>query len=150
MGFPPNGDTRTDDRCTRTERLALQNGVSILMLMPLRVLVADDSAVVRTALARRFRSAGAEVVEAASVAEAKAVDPGAVDVAVLDFDLGDGYGDAIAAHLHAVRPGLPLCFFTSSTQEAREKASPYGRIFTKPEQADQVIAWVLAAQRSMV
>ena len=111
-----------------------------------RVLVADDSAVVRIALVRRFKSAGLEVVEAASVKEAKAVDASAIDVAVLDFDLGDGYGDEIAAHLVASKPELPLCFFTSSTKDALEKAGPFGQIFGKPEQTDAVVAWVLSAR----
>ena len=112
--------------------------------MSRRILIADDSAVVRVALARRLRGAGLEVVEAASVAEAKRVDPSTLDAAVLDFDLGDGYGDAIAAHLVAGNPALPLCFFTSSTSDAKEKAAPYGQLFEKPEQTDAVIAWVLA------
>lgn len=127
-------------------QLALQIGVRILRIVAssFRVLLADDSAVVRVALARRFKSAGLEVVEAGSVKEAKALDPTTVDVAVLDFDLGDGYGDEIAAHLRASKPDLPLCFFTSSTKDAHDRAGPYGRIFTKPEQSDAVIGWVLA------
>jgi CheY-like chemotaxis protein len=111
--------------------------------MSRRVLVADDSAVVRAALVRRFENAGLEVVEAASVAEATAIDPATVDLAVLDFDLGDGYGDAIAAHLRAARPDLPLAFFTSSSAEATERGGSYGPIFAKPEKTEDVIAWVL-------
>jgi CheY-like chemotaxis protein len=114
-----------------------------------RVLVADDSAVVRVALVRRFKSAGLDVVEAASVAEAKALDPNEVDVAVLDFDLGDGYGDAIAAHLRARKSALPLCFFTSSSKDAQEKAGPFGPIFTKPEEADKAIAWALSQAQKL-
>jgi CheY-like chemotaxis protein len=114
-----------------------------------RVLVADDSAVVRVALVRRFKSAGLDVVEAASVAEAKALDPSQVDIAVLDFDLGDGYGDAIAAHLRAAKPTLPLCFFTSSSNDAHEKAGPFGPIFTKPEEADKAIAWAQAEAQKL-
>lgn len=132
-------------------QLALQNGVPILShVSSLRVLVADDSALVRVALVRRFKSAGLEVIEAVSVTAAKAVDPSTIDVAVLDFDLGDGYGDEIAAHLVASRPGLPICFFTSSTSEAQEKAGPYGHVFTKPGEADAVVAWVLGAHKSSV
>src|SRR6185295_11967021 len=123
------------------------NGVHILSpVSSFRVLVADDSAVVRVALARRFKNAGLEVVEAGCVKEAKAVDPSTIDVAVLDFDLGDGYGDEIAAHLRASAPSFPLCFFTSSTNDAHEKAGPYGRIFSKPEQSDAVVAWVISVR----
>jgi len=114
-----------------------------------RVLVADDSAVVRVALVRRFKSAGLDVVEAGSVAEAKALDASQVDVAVLDFDLGDGYGHAVAAHLRAVKPSVPLCFFTSSSKDAQEKAAPFGPIFTKPEEADKAIAWALSQAQNL-
>jgi len=110
--------------------------------MAFRVLVADDSAVVRMALVRRFKAAGLDVVEAASVAEAKRIDPTGIDVAVLDFDLGDGYGNEIAAHLKAGKADLPMCFFTSSSAEARVAVEGYGQIFKKPDDSDAVIAWV--------
>lgn len=120
----------------------------ILIVMSSRVLVADDSAVVRVALVRRFKSAGLEVVEAASVAEAKRVDPATVDLAVLDFDLGDGYGSEIAEHLVTSRSDLPVCFFTTSTKDAEERAAPYGPIFAKPDQTDDLLGWVLAQVES--
>lgn len=110
--------------------------------MPRRVLVADDSAVVRMALVRRFKAAGLDVVEAASVAEAKKIDLDGLDVAVLDYDLGDGYGNEIAAHLTARKPDLPICFFTSSSEEARGAVESYGRIFKKPDESDALIAFV--------
>lgn len=119
--------------------------------MPHRILIADDSAVVRVALVRRLRSAGLDVVEAASVAEATAIDPRTVDLAILDFDLGDGFGDTIAAHLHAARPALPLAFFTSSSPaETEARLGPHGPTFAKPGDADAVIAWALETAQSMV
>ena len=111
--------------------------------MSLRVLLADDSAVVRLALARRFRLAGHEVVEAANVAEACVVDPHTVDVAVLDFDLGDGWGDQIAARLRAGHANLPIAFFTSTDAgETEERLRPYGPTFAKPGDTDALVAWV--------
>ncbi|MBX3232293.1 MAG: response regulator [Labilithrix sp.] len=116
--------------------------------MPLRVLVADDSAVVRVALARRLRLAGLDVALAATTAEAKAVDATALDLAVLDFDLGDGWGDEIAAALRAVRPDLPIAFFTSSPPtETEARLRPYGPTFAKPEAMDEVVAWALRAAK---
>lgn len=115
--------------------------------MPRRVLVADDSAVVRLALVRRFKAAGLEVVEAASVADARKIDAATLDVAVLDFDLGDGYGDEIAAHLTATEPDLPICFFTSSSTEAEAAGAHYGKVFKKPEESDAVVAWVTSRGR---
>lgn len=110
--------------------------------MPLRLLLADDSAVVRVSLARRFRAAGLVVVEADSVAAAVAIDPTSVDVALLDFDLGDGYGNEIAAHLRAAAPNLPIAFFTSSSADETGDLTPYGPVFAKPDQTEAVVAWV--------
>lgn len=113
-----------------------------------RILLADDSAVVRIALVRRLRTAGLDVVEAASVAEATAIDPHTVDLAILDFDLGDGFGDAIANHLHAGRPDLPIAFFTSSGPgETADRLDPHGPTFAKPHESEGVITWALETSR---
>lgn len=112
--------------------------------MALRLFLADDSAVVRLSLARRFKAAGIIVVEAGSLAAARAVDPATVDVALLDYDLGDGYGDAIAAKLRAARPELPIAFFTSSGAHDTAALAEYGQVFSKPDDTDAAVAWVLA------
>ena len=111
--------------------------------MALRVLVADDSAVVRMALVRRFRLAGYDVVEARTAAEAGAVDPTTLDLAVLDFDLGDGWGDQIAERLRATSADLPIAFFTSTEPgETEARLRPYGPTFAKPGDTEGLVAWV--------
>jgi CheY-like chemotaxis protein len=111
--------------------------------MSQRVLIADDSAVVRITVARRVRAAGLEVVEHDSCASARAVDASTLACALLDFDLGDGFGDELAAHLRSAESNLPIAFFTSTSQsEVAEKTAAFGPVFTKPDQLDAAIEWV--------
>ena len=105
----------------------------------MRVLVADDSAVVRLTVARRVRAEGHDVVEADSVRAALAVDTSTVDCALLDLDLGDGLGTEVAEKLGAV----PFAFFTSEKSgEALDRAKKLGAVFSKPDQLDDAIAWL--------
>jgi CheY-like chemotaxis protein len=116
--------------------------------MSARVLVADDSAVVRLSVTRRVRALGLEVVEKDSVATAMTVDPGDFACALLDLDLGDGEGTEIAAHLAAGGGGLAIAFFSSTTtDDVLARARAFGPVFSKPDQLDQAIAWIEAHAR---
>lgn len=106
-----------------------------------RVLVADDSALVRLTLTRRVRAAGVEVIERDSVASMRDFDPHTITRALLDFDLGDGFGTTIAGDLRRVAPELPIAFFTSEVISGEL----HGPVFKKPEQLDLAIAWLLDA-----
>jgi CheY-like chemotaxis protein len=111
--------------------------------MSQRVLIADDSPVARVTVARRVRAAGREVVEHDSVASASTVDPSTLSCALLDFDLGDGFGVDVAAHLRASCSELPIAFFTSTgPSEVAEQTSPFGPVFAKPDELDAAIDWV--------
>lgn len=113
--------------------------------MALRLFLADDSSVVRLSLARRFTAAGITVVEAFNVTTALQIDPKGFDLAVLDLDLGDGYGSSIAKHLRAARPDIPIAFFTSSNEDIiTSLLSNDERVFAKPDDADALIAWVFS------
>lgn len=112
---------------------------------PVRVLLVDDSAVARLTVSRQLRAEGVDVVEAPSCAAAKALDVSAVDCALLDYDLGDGFGPEVAAHLRAVRSSLPLAFFSSEAPDAiAAKTAPFGPLFAKPAETDRAIAWILS------
>jgi len=107
------------------------------------VLVADDSPVVRAAVAKAVRTAGFTVLEAASLEEARAVDARALFAAVLDLDLGDGSGIDAARALSLAQPSLRFAFFTGGddpplTARARELAP----VFIKPRELDRVLAWL--------
>jgi CheY-like chemotaxis protein len=107
---------------------------------PRAVLVADDSAVVRFTVARRVRAAGHDVVERDSAASAETVDPSTLACALLDFDLGDGYGTDVAQRLRAVEQELPIAFFTSSKPaEVAGRAAGLGPVFAKPDELDAAL-----------
>jgi CheY-like chemotaxis protein len=113
-----------------------------------RVLIADDSAVARVAVARRVRAAGLEVVERDSCASASTVDASTISCALLDFDLGDGFGVDVAARLRAIHGALPIAFFTSTSRaEVVERASAFGPVFTKPDELDAAIDWIERSSR---
>ena len=110
-----------------------------------RVLVADDSPLVRAAVVRRVREAGREVVEAQSAATAATVDPAPLACALLDLDLGDGWGTEVAERLRAAAAELPIAFFTSEQGGDRvERAKTFGPVFAKPDEIDRAIAWVVS------
>lgn len=115
--------------------------------MSQRVLIADDSPVVRIALARRVRAAGFEVVEHDSCAAASSVDASTLACALLDFDLGDGFGVDVAACLRAREATLPIAFFTSSNDdEVARRTSVFGPVFAKPDGLEAALEWVLATR----
>ncbi len=113
--------------------------------MPQRVLVADDSAVVRLTVARGMRAHGCEVVETDSAGAASAVDAATLACAVLDLDLGDGLGTDVAAALRQAAPELPIAFFTSEQSgDAVERARAIGPVFAKPDDLERAIDWAVS------
>jgi DNA-binding response OmpR family regulator len=108
-----------------------------------RVLIADDSTVARVSVARRVRAEGIDVVEEGSAAGASAIDASTLACALLDLDLGDGYGTDVAATLRAIEGSLPIAFFTSTTTgDTLARAATFGPVFSKPAELDQAIDWV--------
>lgn len=113
------------------------------------VLIADDSPVVRITVAKRVRAEGLEVIERDSVASARGIDPKTLSCALLDYDLGDGFGVSIAKELRGASEHLPIAFFTSTdTTEIVEEAKSFGPVFSKPDQLDAAIEWVTRASKS--
>lgn len=110
-----------------------------------RVFVADDSPLVRAAVVRRVRDAGRDVVEADSVRAAAEVDGAGLACALLDLDLGDGWGTDVAERLRSGAAELPIAFFTSEQGGDRvERAKAFGPVFAKPEEIDSAIAWIVS------
>ncbi len=106
------------------------------------ILVADDSAVVRTVLARGLAPLGVPLVEAASLEAGLGVDPRTLLGAVLDIDLGDGSGVTLAEALRGADPSLPIAFFTDDGTSASGAAKALGPLFKKPSELDELVAWV--------
>jgi CheY-like chemotaxis protein len=115
---------------------------------PLAVLVADDSAVARVSVARKLREDALPVTEAHSAALARQVDPKGLSCALLDLDLGDGYGVDVAAVLRAAAPALPIAFFSAESGDSPlvQRAAAFGPVFHKPS-VDAAIAWIRANAR---
>ena len=90
-----------------------------------------------------MRAAGLDVVEHDSAASASSVDPSTIACALLDLDLGDGYGTDVAASLRKNKKSLPIAFFTSTRSgDAVERAATFGPVFAKPDDLDAAVAWV--------
>jgi CheY-like chemotaxis protein len=103
------------------------------------ILVADDSAVVLATLKRKLESSGRSVV---TIASANApVSAARLSCALLDLDLGDGFGTDIAARLRAESPTLSIAFLTSSPSDPRLADET---VFEKPAGLEPAIAWALA------
>ncbi|MFI5298310.1 MAG: response regulator [Polyangiales bacterium] len=95
------------------------------------VLIVDDDSIVRRAILRALAPLDVELVAAGSCAEARA-HAGTIDLAIVDYDLGDGYGDDLAHDL-LVSPRLrAVVFFTaSSEQRVTDRLATLGRVVSK-------------------
>jgi CheY-like chemotaxis protein len=111
------------------------------------VLIADDSSVARKRLCTRLGAAGvADIVLAISRDTAlECVDEAELACALLDIDLGDGFGTDVARSIRARGSRIPVAFFTSSaTRELRDEATTFGPVFDKHTELEDAVAWVRA------
>lgn len=115
-------------------------------MKPAQVLFVDDSAVVRIALKYRLLALGLEVVVLASATEAAAVQGSEFGAALLDIELGDGFGPDVARRLRATAPELPIAFLTAGgTAEILIAAAGLGPVFSKTSEVDAAVRWIAAA-----
>jgi DNA-binding response OmpR family regulator len=107
-----------------------------------KVLVVDDSALVRRALSKALGAAGLAVHEESSVATGASVDVSEIACAVLDLELDDGDGTEIATKLRAQDARIAIAFFSAGAEaDVIAKARALGRVFMKPAELDDVVAW---------
>jgi DNA-binding response OmpR family regulator len=115
-------------------------------LPPISVLVVDDDAHVRAAMARVLRAAGANAVAVATPAEARlalgADDP--IDLLVVDVLLGDGRGDVLARELVAREPGLRVVLTSGDAVGASARADAGWQVLGKPFLASELCQAALA------
>jgi DNA-binding response OmpR family regulator len=110
----------------------------------MRALLVDDSPLVRTLLTRRLRAFGAVVTTAASVAEAqRQIAAGDFDIAVLDLELDDGSGLAVAALLDSTSARTRYVFFSGTpsgplVDAARERSL----VFEKSGEFEALDLWL--------
>lgn len=82
--------------------------------MNARILVVDDERLIRWTLREALTPAGYEVIEADSLAAARAVaKTGDIEAALVDFRLPDGDGLALMGELREMMPGLPVIIVTA-------------------------------------
>jgi DNA-binding NtrC family response regulator len=113
---------------------------------PASILFVDDSAVVRIALKYRLLARGLEVVVLGSVAEAAGVRGSSFAAALLDIEIGDGYGPDLAVRLRKEAPALPIAFLTAGgTVEILAAAARLGPVFSKTSEVDEAVLWIVEA-----
>jgi DNA-binding response OmpR family regulator len=113
------------------------------------VYIADDSDVVRTALAHRLTAAGLRVQAGRCAAHSRSVTTRGFACALLDLDLGDGDGVDVAWVLRGHQPALPVAFFSGGAPPAIvDRAREIGPIFRKPDELEAAVAWVVARSRA--
>jgi CheY-like chemotaxis protein len=110
------------------------------------ILFVDDSAVARLAVKRRLVDRGLEVVTSASAAEAGALSGGDFAAALLDIELGDGFGPDLAARLREGAPSLPIAFLTAGgPPETLAAAARLGPVFSKTTEVEDAVRWIVEA-----
>ena len=109
------------------------------------ILFVDDSAVARAATTQRLAGRGLQVTALGSSREAEHVDPTGFAAALLDIDLGDGFGPDVAARLRLGSPALPIAFLTGGgPRHDLDAALSFGPVFSKTEGVDEAIGWLLS------
>jgi CheY-like chemotaxis protein len=104
-----------------------------------RALIVEDDPVVARSIARRLLREGYSVSMAQTCRAARAAGTG-FQVAVLDLDLPDGTGDALADDLLRLGAVRHIVFYTGSIDpQVRENASHFGTVIDKTEDVEQVV-----------
>ena len=117
-------------------------------LKPAPILFVDDSPVARLAVQRRLTEYGLAAVILASAAEAASVTGCAFAAALLDIELGDGFGTDLAARLRAEAPALPIAFLTAGGPAPQlADAAHLGPVFSKTSELEDAVRWVAEAAR---
>lgn len=105
--------------------------------MPSRILLAEDNADSREVTSLILSEAGFEVLAAPTGSEALALlEELSFDLVVLDNRLPDMSGIEVGQKIHAVKPDLPIVFFSAAAYEAdKEQALTCGALayVTKPD-----------------
>jgi len=106
---------------------------------PIRVLVLDDERSIRLLCRVNLELDGHEVVEAASLAEARdALAGGGVDVVVLDLHLRGERSDELVAECRARRPPVPVILVTGSIEAGGAQSLGADAVLGKPFEIDDL------------
>lgn len=124
----------------------MDDAASSAPMSPRRVLLVDDSSYVRARLSSALRAKGVEPLAVSHGEEALACDLASIDAAILDVELGDASGVALARALLARAP-LRVAFLTGNVRAATDqKAETLGPVFPKDWDLAPLLAWLLEAR----
>jgi DNA-binding NtrC family response regulator len=115
------------------------------------VLVVDDEPAIRLLCRVNLELDGYEVIEAGTLADARArLAETDVDVVLLDLHLGGERSHALIAECAAHRPPVPVALVTGSTDIGAARASGADAVLPKPFAIEELAATVekLTAQRA--
>ena len=119
------------------------------------VFYVDDNDEIRHAIARLLESRGYEMLLAASSEEASEVSEafdGEIDVLLMDINLPDGWGAAVAFRLRQARPNMPVVFITGFSKSDPVLAGGLHDaefLVTKPVATDELVAELERAMKSV-
>ncbi len=107
---------------------------------PTRALIVEDDPVVARSIARRLLREG-YTVSLAQTCRAARASGGGFHVAVLDLDLPDGNGAALADELLRLGAVQSVLFFTGSLDGSqRERAERLGRVLDKASAVEDLVS----------
>jgi len=110
---------------------------------PARVLVVDDEPSIRLLCRVNLELDGHEVLEADSLAKARAaLAEREVDVVLLDVHLRGERSDALIGECHARRPPVPVVLVTGSADASESGLSSADAALPKPFELDELLATV--------
>jgi DNA-binding NtrC family response regulator len=108
-----------------------------------RILVVDDEPSIRLLCRVNLELEGHEVVEAGSLAAARAtLEEEDVDVVVLDVHLYNERSDALVAECHARQPRIPVVLVTGSVEITDSGLAEADAILPKPFELEALLSTV--------
>ncbi|MFL5960106.1 MAG: response regulator [Gaiellaceae bacterium] len=111
--------------------------------VPARVLVVDDEASIRLLCRVNLELDGHDVLEADTLADARATLAAEdVDVVLLDVHLHGERSDALVAECRARRPPIPVVVVTGSADVTEERLTEADAILPKPFELDALLTTV--------
>jgi len=110
---------------------------------PARILVVDDEPSIRLLCRVNLELEGHEVLEAYSLATARAtLAEEDIDVVVLDVHLHRERSDALVTECHSRRPPIPVVLVTGSVEITHPGLAEADAILPKPFELDQLLSTV--------
>ena len=110
---------------------------------PTRILVVDDEPSIRLLCRVNFELEGHEVLEAHSLATARAaIEEHEIDVVVLDVHLRGERSDELVTECRARKPPLPVVLVTGSVDVTHPDLDRADAVLPKPFELDQLLSTV--------